>query len=111
MKKCHECGTEMLDNVLSCPQCGAPMPQSHTPSNGSVVKSDASTGNIGDNQIFVILPLIASVLFVVGALVFMITAFVNGVFIFAGIVLFIASVANLISSLPKFINFISKTTF
>lgn len=108
MKKCIECGTEMLDDAISCPKCGAPMQQSFAPSNNNFAKPTTSASNIIDNQFFTIVPFIAAILFVVGTLVFLITSFVIGRFIFAGIILFIASVANLISALPKFINFISN---
>lgn len=108
MKKCFECGTEMPDDAIICPKCGAPQSASKITLPLNSTTTTPTNQDVWNTPVFALLPFIAALLFVIGALIFLITAFVEWEFIFAGIILFIASIANLISTLPKFIKQISN---
>lgn len=108
MKKCFECGTEMPDDAIICPKCGAPQsaPKIILPPNSTT--ATPTNQDVWNTPVFALLSFIAALLFVIGAFIFLITAFVECFFIFAGIIFFIASIVNLISNLPKFIKLISN---
>lgn len=118
MKKCFECGTEIPDDAIVCPKCGAPQPTPKSAPSPNFTAVPQTSQDVWNTPIFALLPFVAAVLFVLGALVLLITAirfsyftrdyFGLSVFIFAGILIFLASIANLVSALPKFIKQISN---
>lgn len=65
MPYCSNCGTQMADQALSCPQCGHPAPRARSAASGRRTEGTAVASLVLGIAGFVVCPLIPSILAVV----------------------------------------------
>ena len=110
MKKCYECGTQVPDDTLVCPKCGAPISKISTNNYAPMRSVQKQPSDVWNNEIFSYLPFIASVLFMFGCLMHLfhevrLNSLIFGFglrYFLSDILLLLAAIANFVHKLSVF---------